>query len=193
MIFKIMKCTFFGFIFVFASSLCACEKATQNEVDCLKENLEQKNEKAYLACWPGSFSEFDSVFGYKDMPDGSTNFGPLYDESFRYVNFYFEAAGTLKVSYEEFYRQLISLSLGGYWQADAVNFFQREIKQQVSKDFDRFSKVLSSFSVEEIQKFWAFYFDTAHGLKYDKKLCTGKSEVQACEVLLNEITQSPKP
>lgn len=191
MIFKIMKCTFFGFLFILSSSLWACEKAPENGVVCLKESLEKQNEKAYLACWPSSFSEFDSIFGYKDMPDGSTNFGPLYDESFRYVNFYFEAVGGLKIDYEEFYRQLIGLSLGGYWQADAVNFFQRELKRLVSKDFDGFSEVLSSFSNEEIRKFWVFYFDTAHGLKYDKKLCADKGKVKACEVLLYEIRQNP--
>lgn len=200
-----MKKIIFYFMVVFLSghviagerSLLKPRPSAQTKIECIKKAYDQlqreesdENIKAYFECFPDNFDEFHQVFGYEDR-GYDIYFAPLARESHIYVFLLEKAHGVVPTN--QYYSKLIDMGSGGSWEGDGVNYLKMIIDKSIKKDFASFEKVLSEKSESEIQGFWLFYFDTAHGLKLDESICSGATvNGKACKVL-SELVRTTVP
>jgi hypothetical protein len=134
----------------------------------------------FFEIFPDNFQLFNSIYGYKDIYSDSAYLAPLYDVSIEHIELFFTLSNTINKS--NFIKKVINISLDGYWNADAVNYFQDEMQDfflpnteqflkllksytadEVEESFlnnvDQFLKVLESYTDIEIKSFWHFFFD----------------------------------
>lgn len=64
-----------------------------------------------------------------------------------------------------YYKKIISISIGGYWDGDAINFFQHGLRNKILNNPTLTIHILKGMSNDKIQSFWYFYFDGAHPKK----------------------------
>ena len=111
----------------------------------------------YFETFPASFNSFNEMFGYKEN-SGNTVYAPLYDDAHKYIVSFFQ----LDIEKIKYYNKIIAISTGSKWDADAINYFQHEMREKVKNDIKDFIEVLSKRNTKEIQGFWHFYFDGPH-------------------------------
>jgi hypothetical protein len=61
-----------------------------------------------------------------------------------------------------YYKKLVSISIGGQWDADGVNFFQHGLISKVLNNPELTVDILKNMADNRIQSFWYFYFDSPH-------------------------------
>ena len=72
----------------------------------------------------------------------------------------YELFNNLKVVNDTlYYQKIISIAVGGHWEADAENYFQEGLRNRVIKNSSLTFELLENSSDEEIKSFWYFYFD----------------------------------
>lgn len=106
--------------------------------------------------FPSDFDSFNRLYGY------DTSAMPLYDEAFDHIELFNRISC---ISNEEYYKKIISISIGGHWDADAVNYFQDGLRLHVLQKPDLIFKLLANKSDKEIFDFWFFYFDCPFPVK----------------------------
>jgi len=110
--------------------------------------------------FPNSFKQLMELYGYDFH---SHKAAPLYNETEKHINELFNNLNDIdKLAY---YRKIISISIGGHWDADAVNIFQGGLRQKTLEDPKLIVDVLKTHKESEIISFWDFYFDDAYPAK----------------------------
>lgn len=126
--------------------------------NALKTNLSLANQEHYFKAFPDNFNTFNRIFGFDDDKGAH----PLYYDAHDYVNSFF---GLDAIDQKVFFTKCIRIALGGRWDADAIFYFQHNLKQQVEKNLNTFATLLAKMNETEIYSFWFFYFDGPVPLK----------------------------
>lgn len=108
--------------------------------------------------FPSTFREFDALYGYRN---GTA--APLYHEAESHIIGLFNSMEVVNDTL--YYNKLISIAIGGEWDADAVNFFQGKLGDRVCKNMALTVYLLDKLPIEKVRSFWFFYFDGVHPKK----------------------------
>lgn len=118
---------------------------------------EVESQKLFFKYFPDSFSELNRLYGYDD----STGAMPLYDEAANHIaKLFFKLDKSVGI--DSFFDKMIGISKEGKWEADAVNYFQRGLREKVKSNLSYSINRLDKLTKEEIKGFWYFYFDGPH-------------------------------
>ncbi len=131
--------------------------------ECSNDLRNEKSQVKFLRYFPNSFEEFQQLFGYEEIDQFNAEFGPLYEESGKYIEIYFLKLE--KVDRQLLIEKVINISVGAHWEADAVSHFQSLMCPMFKNNMNLFLKELSSRKKSEIKGFWYFYFDCPHPSK----------------------------
>lgn len=106
----------------------------------------------FFTDFPATFKEFHSLYGFN-----GGDYHLLYNESHKHVNLFCDLNNlSLK---NEYYNKLITISLGGEWQVDAVNHLQYCIISKIKDNNQYLLQELKKRSDKEILMFWQFVLD----------------------------------
>ena len=119
----------------------------------LNNDNSQTNHRKFFELFPNSFGSFEKTFGYKNGKEAS-----LYD-GHEYIVKFFSLDSILE---SELLNKWINISLGGHWDADAVNYFQHYLRPRVFKNIDLTYKLLKKRPKKEIESFFYFFFNEIH-------------------------------
>lgn len=157
---------FFLFICCFSATLNArCEQqliapdSLKIKMDKLQEYYSKSHDRAdsmefqirFFEEFPSDFESFNRIYGYID-----DNPMPLYDSAFEHIELFNRISGVSRATY---YRKMISIAIGGYWDADAINYFQDGLQEHVAANPELTFELLNERTEKEILQFWFFYFD----------------------------------
>lgn len=110
----------------------------------------------FFDCFPNTFKQLDELYGDHKS-------APLNDQAEQHIVDLFNNLNNINDTL--YYRKIVSIAVGGHWDADAVNFFQHGLEAKTAINPNLIVHVLKSLSNEKIQSFWYFYFDGAHPKK----------------------------
>lgn len=113
-------------------------------------NKSRDDSVAFFKCFPSTFSLFKAIYDY-----GS----PLYEESYSHIEFFFS---NISVDESQMIDKLIGLSIGGRWDADAINYLSKGTRDFVNSHISATVSVLQNKSEIESYLFWLFIFDSPH-------------------------------
>ena len=128
-------------------------KELKNALMELKNDGNLKNQKKYFELFPNSFEDFLKMFGFENGKEA-----PLYD-GFEYVEALFAIDS---ISESRQMKKWINISIDGYWEADAVNYFQHNLRPIVLNKTDLAYDLLIKCTDEEIESFFYFFFNEIH-------------------------------
>jgi hypothetical protein len=119
----------------------------------LKAENSLTNQTNYFELFPNSFQEFEDTFGFENgIP------APLYD-GHEYIPQFFALD---KIDETARMKKCISISIGGEWDADAVNYFQHELHDYILNNVDLNYQILRNRSNSDIESFFDFFFQSIH-------------------------------
>ena len=119
----------------------------------LIEDNSLNNQNTFFELFPNSFENFKNTFGFKEGKES-----PLYD-GFEYVQAFF------KLDSIQEKRQIdkwINISINGHWDADAVNYFQHNLRPRIFENVDLTYDLLKKRTDKEIISFFYFFFNEIH-------------------------------
>ena len=118
-----------------------------------------KCQKLFFEYFPDKFDDFNAIFGWVGNNGiQEAHGGPLYD-GHNEILFFFQ----LKVIPEkEFYNKILNISIGGHWDADAINYFQDGLREKVFANPKLTFDLLQGKSDLEIQSFFFFFYQSIH-------------------------------
>jgi hypothetical protein len=147
----------------------------------LSNNLNSlENQKKYFNFFPNNFTEFNDIFGYKEIPDSfydtidlkdfgkidhSQFNGPLYENSGIYIDIFFQK---LKINTRDRVKKNIDICLFAKWDADGVNMYQMYLQDDFISLLNIYSVELENKTNEEILSVWHFFYDGPHPENYQK-------------------------
>lgn len=145
----------------------------------LSLNPSLENQFAYFKAFPSTFEKFNQLFGYKETGT-NVEFGPLYKVYSSFIQAFFDLPD---IGVNSFLEKVISISIGGKWQADAVNMFQHNMREVVLQYHDLAVPILLKRSDKEIEAFYFFFFHSIH-LRYKTvptELSSNNSRIQKAQ------------
>lgn len=110
-------------------------------------------ERQFFDAFPGSFAEFVALYGYENSP------AVLYHQGLEHLRLF---NNIRSVNDTVYYKKLISLAIGGRWEADAVNDLQDGLRKRVLGNTELAVFHLRQHSPADVGSFWYFYFDEPH-------------------------------
>jgi hypothetical protein len=114
--------------------------------------------KQFFDLFPNSFKELNDLYGYKNSVEA-----PLYNQVEKHI---FELFNNLDgINDTIYYKKIVSIAIGGHWDADAVNAFQEGLRKRVLSKPDLIVYLLKEIPDKRIKSFWYFYFDGVHPSK----------------------------
>lgn len=118
-----------------------------------------KYQMLFFTTFPDNFTDFNGVFGYCSNEDPSKYYAsPLYDgHEYIFPFFYLKT-----IPERDFYQKIINIAIGGHWEADAINYFQRNLHGKILQNPKLTFDLLKSKSDTEIKSFFFFFFHGIH-------------------------------
>ena len=118
---------------------------------------------AFFKHFPNTYKELNAIYGY-DLDKGPM---PLYNYGKEHVwELFFELKESIGAT--RFFDKTFKIAIDGYWQADAISYFQERMRESVEADLDMAMKELSKFQYAQISSIWRFYFDGEYPKSYQK-------------------------
>lgn len=114
----------------------------------------------FFEVFPDSFELFEQIYGYRPPIDTLNTLyyeNTLYFESYNHLKLFCELRNV--INKEDYYKKIIKLGIGGYWDADAINYLQHCIYKCINENLPLTIKTLKSFTDDEIESFWYFIYD----------------------------------
>jgi hypothetical protein len=108
--------------------------------------------------FPGTFSRLNELYGYDNGKAAI-----LYDDAENHIIKLFNNLDSINDTL--YYNKIITIAIGGHWDADAINYFQYGLKQRVEKNPELAVFILEKNTTENVKSFWHFYFDQPHPQK----------------------------
>ena len=59
-------------------------------------------------------------------------------------------------------KKIINISIGGHWDADAINYFQHGLRNKVFENPRLTFDLLKVKSDKDVQSFWFFFYSSIH-------------------------------
>lgn len=161
-------------------------KITSDDLTELKNSFVKKEEETFLKIFPQNFSTFKNTFGWNDEKDSAN---PLYKEANNYIDYWFLLIN--KPEFENYDFKIIAISKGGYWEADAVNYFKDKSLTYIksNKKYD----LINSLKKEDAQSVLTFFFDSSHP-NYDTSFVSNlnKEKQEIVRKIFSTIFQTRK-
>ncbi len=158
-------------IFLFLT-LNSCKSESQESLGSiieLKKAYSKNDDDLFIKNFPKNHKQFVSYFGWNDTLDKPF---PLYDESEKYINKFFNIIS--KKENKESLKRIIDIGINGKYQADAVSYFKMQTEKVFIKDPNLVCELLKDRKTKDIDSFWHFYIDSPQPLttvpKYFEKL-----------------------
>jgi len=117
--------------------------------------VKEEYHQQFFDAFPNSFNEFNEIYGYVNNKPAI-----LYFEADKHIIELFNKLRNINDTL--YFKKLISIAIGGHWDADAVNYFQNGLKNRVINNPELTIYVLKNRSKKDIKSFWYFFFDGAH-------------------------------
>lgn len=114
--------------------------------------------KSYFQVFPSDFKTFQQIFGYLRDSRGRFVAKPPVNHTLSGFLPKLKAA----ISTQEYYEKMLSVGVGGVWDADEVNYLRRHLTELVVENAKLSLEVLSKKEKKEIRSFWRFLFDGPH-------------------------------
>lgn len=114
----------------------------------------QKNCLYFLDNFPRTFEEFLLLFGIDDN-DGPM---PLYDQALTYIDYFFQCW----IASDRSALFCLNIIVNGTWEPDAVNYFQKKMRNLFVEESNFILNALSQYHNEEIQSIFYFILDGPH-------------------------------
>lgn len=113
------------------------------------------SETNFFKEFPNTFNELNALYGFNnDTP------AVLYNDASKHI---LEVFNELKsINDTLYYRKIIGISIGGKWDADAINYFQDGLQKHVTQNTTLTCYILKQLPENDIRSFWYFYFDSPH-------------------------------
>ena len=123
--------------------------------------LSPENERRFYSALPNTFEEFRIIYTKRHKLKDGRNLYLSIDYHFETLlpNLYY-------IKKEVIIKKLLSISLNGNWEPDAISLFQKSVQLQFASEVILACKALKSHSDSEILSFWYFYFDGPHPESY---------------------------
>jgi len=109
----------------------------------------------FFDAFPNTFKELNEIYGYETNKPS-----PLYFEAEPHIYELFNNLNNINDTL--YYRKIISIAIGGRWDADAVNMFQEGLRKRVLNNLELTIYLLKRMADDKISSFWYFYFDGVH-------------------------------
>lgn len=133
---------------------------------------------AYFSCFPSDFTGFMKIFGSEEA-GAIPRYAPLYEVAHEHVLGMLPKMQT-EVGKDRLFNKLVGIAVGGRWQADAPNYLQEVLRQELTADRAAFLKVLDLRSDDEVKEFWRFYDDGPHGPRGGPSPCKPGDKWRSC-------------
>lgn len=116
----------------------------------------------FFAEFPNDFDEFTKIYGYKDLDNGETKFGLLYEDSFKPIKIFYTSGQYILT--EKFMDKLFSIGItyDGIWQVDGAAALKHYFNHFMESNFVEVLSYLESKDKNELEQFWVFNFDGPH-------------------------------
>lgn len=139
-----------------------------------KSDTSTENKLYFFRTFPDNFADFRSIYGYSGTV-GTETFvlAPLYEEALEHICFFCNLCGSIAPA--QYYKKMINITVNGYWQADAVNYFRSCLMAHLLSAPDTFFLKPESYHSSEIflsiletypqniqLSFWTFFFDAMY-------------------------------
>lgn len=111
-----------------------------------------KAKEDFFYAFPSSFKDLNSLYGYK-----SNTTGLLYNNALNHITYLFRNSEIINDTI--FYKKIISISIDGHWDADAINYFQMELRRKTFAKPKLILYLLEGMQNKQVESFWYFYFD----------------------------------
>jgi hypothetical protein len=121
----------------------------------------------YFETVPNNFEDFKKIYGYEVNSSGEFIPGILYDESIDHIMVVFFELDKY-VDKSILFDKLISIGIGGEWQADGINFFANMLNGKLSNNPRVFLDRLSKRNEDDIYSFLSFILSGPHGIRIDE-------------------------
>ena len=130
-------------------------------------NAYVKNDyNTFWELFPGDFNQFVQFYGYSRHELGLISLYNSYNEHLSYL-----FSNKLTIDKKRI-RKLISISIDGYWEADATGLFQDKIRNLLMYYPELFIEILLEYSDNSIRNFWEYIlyepYPYAEGFENDK-------------------------
>ena len=114
---------------------------------------------SYFQVFPSDFKTFQQIFGYLRDDRGRSLARPPVNHTL-FSGFLPKLKAT--ISLKEYYEKMLSVGVGGVWDADEVSYLQYHLREIVVENAELSIEVLSKKEEKEIRSFWRFLFDGPH-------------------------------
>ncbi|HEY9533071.1 MAG TPA: hypothetical protein VIQ77_00980 [Mucilaginibacter sp.] len=108
----------------------------------------------FFDAFPDSFKQLNKLYADKD--------GPLSSVAHEHIYLF---NGLNNINDTLYYKKIISIGIGGHWDADAIDFFQQGLRNKILGNPELTATILKNLSTKKILSFWRFYFDGPHPKK----------------------------
>ena len=112
----------------------------------------------YFQVFPSDFSTFQQVFGY--LRDGRGRFLAKPPVNHTLVGILPKLKTTIPT--KEYYDKMLSVGVGGDWDADEVSYLQHHLREIVAENVPLSVEVLRKHKAMEIISFWYYLYDGPH-------------------------------
>lgn len=145
----------------------------------------------FFDAFPNTFKELNELYGYNNHKPAL-----LYNNFVEHICNLFNNLDDV-VEDTLYYRKIISIAMGGHWDADAVACFQDGLREHVLAKPKLVVYLLKGMPDKQIKGFWYFYFDAIFPEKaIPEKLSVIKEAdthmYSLMEATLKEVQQSWK-
>jgi hypothetical protein len=110
--------------------------------------------------FPSTYEQLNELYGYDYKTSTAAPLESLYYEHI--IGLFNKLNDINDTSY---YKKIVSIGIGGHWDADAVNAFQDGLRSRVLTNPRLVVFILKDMPYDKIKSFWYFYFDGVHPKK----------------------------
>jgi hypothetical protein len=119
--------------------------------EMISDSSNSYSQLQFFDAFPNNFTELNELYGDNSNPPAI-----LSNEAEQHI---FKFNGLDKINDTVYYKKIISIAIGGHWDADAINYFQNGLIAKVEADPTLIIYLLQSMSDKQIRGFCYFYFD----------------------------------
>jgi hypothetical protein len=125
---------------------------------CSESRIKEPYKIAFFNAFPSTFEELNELYGYNNHTPAI-----LYSSSYDHIIGLFNNLDLINDTV--YYKKIISISINGHWDADAVNAFQKGLTKRTISNPELIVDILQNMPDDTIKSFWRFYFDRAIPMK----------------------------
>lgn len=116
----------------------------------------QNSVNFYFQTFPDNFETFRAVY------DSRRNFEDWLPPLVKHALIDILSSLREVIPENEYFKKLIGVGIGGFWNADNVGALSRHLRELVPENVDLSIKVLGEYDEKSVRSFWYFLYDGPH-------------------------------